>query len=246
MAYTPQLVRIASYSRPLKQTWNGSFNFPISGGGHAEKNSPTNITFSKTGSYAWSFWIKFDVDEDVYRQIILLGSLNSNGYRIVKDRVGGLNTIGIQEVSSSFSVDRWYYPTGFDITQWHHILITWVGNSSSSVSTYCYINGIWTTTKANSITWANAVASTGKLTFGYDFSDHTIGGNINDIAFYNRIVYPNEVFDIMQRRSFTNPVGLWRCEDGATIVDSTSNTNNLTYYNGADFQDVDQSYDLTI
>ncbi len=242
MAYSPPLVSTPSFRKPTSKTWAGSYMFPISGGGHAQINNPTNISFSKTGSYAWAFWIKFDADDDVYRQIITLGSLSTDGYRIVKDRVSGRNVICLQDVDA-FTADRWYYPLGFDITKWHHITITWKGNSSSSVSTSCYINGRQMTTKSSSITWASAVATSTPLIFGYDWADHTIGGNINDIVYFDRQIYPSEIFDLMNKRSFTVPVGYWPCDSdqGLNIIDSIEQ-NNLTAYSGTIFQSTNQSY----
>lgn len=244
MAYTPHLVSVQAVRKPLVQTWEGSFNFPISGGGHAIKTNPTNIEFSKTGSYGWAFWAKFDGDETVYRQIITLGTLSSNGYRIVKDYVGGRNILSFQE-NKNFSVDQFYYPLGFDVTQWHHIAVTWRGNSSSSVSTYCYINGRWITSKAASITWSGAVAATTPLTIGYDWADHTIGGKINDIGFFNNLLYPDDVFNIMYKRAFYGATSRWLCETNIeTIVDSIG-SNHLTKYNAAGYSTENQSWSRT-
>lgn len=243
MTYTPQLVSVSAMRKPLGQTWTGSLNIPIVGGTHGQKDNPTGISFSKTGSYGWAFWVKFDADDDVYRQIIMFGTLGTNGYRIVKDQVSTRNVICFQEASANYTADKWYYPQGFDITRWHHIAITWRGTSSTAVSTSCYINGIWTTSKSNSITWANAVATSTPLIVGYDWADHTIGGNINDIGFYNQVLTADNVYDIMHRRGFGGAVGWWKCEDGSgtTLTDSIAG-NNLTLYNSAAFQEENQSW----
>lgn len=246
MTYTPELVLAEKYERPSYQVWTGSLYLPIAGGGYAKNSLPLGISFSKTGSYSWSFWIKFNLNDLVYKQIIKLGTVGSNGYRIVRDVTDGRNLICLQEMST-YSAERWYYPVGFDVTQWHNIVITWVGNSNSSVTAYCYINGIQIISKYSSITWSNAVQASGPLYFGDEWSDHTIDGHINEIAFYNKLIYPNDVFDSMYRRIFTNPIARWNCEVnlGKKIVEDEvglDGSNDMSLFSNYSFDLENQSW----
>lgn len=237
MTYTPQLISMRVVNKPCTKAFGGSVALPISGGGLASKSGPTGISFSKTGSYGWSFWIKFDADDNVYKQVILLGTLGTSGYRIVKDQAAGRNVICLQEVTTNYTVDRWYYPRGFDVTKWHHIVITWVGNSASSVTSYCFINGLQITSKNSSITWSNAVAHTGTVYLGYEWADHTLGGSICDVGFFTKLLYPDDVYRIMYRRVFEDAVSRWKCDDltGNKLADSIG-VNIMTMYNTAALQ----------
>lgn len=247
MAYTPELVYVGNYKKNRFKTWSGSVYMSIANGGYGKISTPNNITFSKTGSYGWFFWVKFDTDDSVYRQIIKLGTPGENGYRIVKDKSGGNNVISLQEMSSSYTSDSWRYPSGFDVTSWHNVCITWKGNSATSVSSNCFINGVQINTKSSSITWANAIDTSSPLYIGDEWADHTIGGYINDIAFFQKKHTGNSVFKLINTDSFAGAVSVYRCFDlsGSELSDRTE-LNNMPIYGGAELGIVNQTSDYQL
>lgn len=241
MGYVPTLVKNKYYRKPKHMVWPGSLLLPESAGGHGQSSGQP--AFNKLSPAGWMFNVKFANDDSRVNNIIRIGTNGSDGYKIVKEKRIGQNVITFQEIKAYSAAVR-YYPRDFDVTQFHHVTVTWVPASASSVTIYIYINGILLTRVNANITWSNAVNNDSPtIIFGSDYFAETLSGHINDIAYFNQRIYPDDIFMAKNHRIFRNASHLWECGErqGDVLYDSIGDK-HLTLYNSAELTDINQGW----
>lgn len=244
MAYIPELVKLQNYRKLRKQTWLGSLLLPGNNTGLARIFNPSNMGFSKTKSYTIAYNAWFETQDSRVHTLVRLGTNSKDGYRIVKSINAGRNTINFQELKS-FSTTSWIIPANIDITKPHSYVVTWRGNSTSSVTMLLYIDGIEIRTRASSINWSLAVGtdSPSVFTIGTENNTENAYCNINDVVYSEEFSYPDDIFLIKNRRKYKKAKHLWKLdENGGTRAIDSIGQNHLTLSGLAKFRFENQSY----
>lgn len=180
--------------------------------------------FLKTKSYGWLFWYKADdIDAHPINTCIRFGDGGSNGYRILVERISGVDYLEFQDFKT-FSTQRFKIPTSINVENWNHYGVCWEGTDANlgNWRPYFYINGIRVVESTASIAFTSLTNKfSGSIFIGHDFNVQNMGGEMTDLAFfYEKFVTANDVWRAIKNRDFTNADSYWPLSgDGTQAAD---------------------------
>lgn len=219
-----------------EDAWDGSLYVPGQDVGYARKTG-SDLTFLKDQEYGIAGWVKMDdMDAQAINTLARLDTTDtSNGWRVVMEKASGKYYIGLQE-NNTFTQEQYQIPDRFIILNGDkkniHWSITWRGVNSTSVdSLQIRINGHRLGKKIQSISWADAeeVASGGRFWIGHEYDLNNFRGHAADYAWWNRLLYPTDIFKAMNWRMFGDAYAWWPLNEGigSTAFDMVGD-NDLT------------------
>lgn len=212
--FTPTLAEIGVARLPIHKEFLGSYFLPGNDGGYAQRTVSVSMDFDKTRPFAWMGWVRFRDDDTRVHTILSLGTIGTNGYRIVKTKSGSTHRIGFQETSSLFTTELFALPNRAPgIRQFNHWAFNIVPTSATAVTIQFFWNGR-PVSRIAGITWANAVnIASGVLRFGAEYSVENFLGWQSDVVYYNRAITINDVLGHMLHRRHGDAVSRWLMDE---------------------------------
>jgi len=143
-----------------------------------------NIGISGDAIFTISCWAKFDTNTTV--KIVDCGVNGSATGFCIMYNIGG--TISAFFYNSNFVTTT----ESFSTSIWHHIAVTRTTGFANNAK--IYVDGIYRKSVVAGMTTANITNTTLSIGYGKTVGGYYVDGNIDDIAYFNRVLTADEIF----------------------------------------------------
>ena len=208
---------------------------------YANIGNQSEIAFERTDPFSVSLWVKTTQSSTGYMMAKGAATGNARGWsvritlgKVYLNLISVVTTSHLQAQTTSVTVNN---------GAWHHICITYSGNSSTSGVTI-YVDDSSAALTSNVNTLSSTTLSIASATIGSrEGGDSPYGGNIDEVTVWDKELSSSEASEIynsgapahsLLHSAIANLVGYWKMGDEdtfPTLTDSSVSSNDATMIN---------------